>query len=134
MHSHYSITIVTTYGEGWVASYPTLEEAIAYASAIMSSSNAVEVLISAMTGDTGTLVKRYRRDDAQQPWAPTMLYSLTVLTASDETWVVTYPRLREATMYASVIMNSGGDATEVLVFCVTEGASTLVKRYHRDNA
>jgi hypothetical protein len=62
-----------------------------------------------------------------------MLYSLTVLTASDDAWVVTYPRLREAMMYASVIMNSGGDATEVLVFCLTEGTSTLVKRYRRDN-
>jgi hypothetical protein len=64
MLSHYSITVVTTHGKGWVASYPTLEEATAYASAVMiSSGNAVEVLISAMTGNTGTLVKRYRRDN-----------------------------------------------------------------------
>jgi hypothetical protein len=63
-----------------------------------------------------------------------MLYSITVLTASGDAWVVTFPKLRDATMYASVIMNSGGDATEVLVFCLTEGASTLVKRYRRDDA
>jgi hypothetical protein len=62
-----------------------------------------------------------------------MVFTVVVVTVSDETQVVTYPRLREAMMYASVIMNSGGDATEVLVFCLTEGTSTLVKRYRRDN-
>jgi hypothetical protein len=62
-----------------------------------------------------------------------MVFTVVVVTASDEAQVVTYPRLREAMMYASVIMNSGGDATEVLVFCLTEGTSTLVKRYRRDN-
>jgi hypothetical protein len=61
-----------------------------------------------------------------------MLFTVVVVTASDEARVVIFSRLREATMYASVIMNSGGDATEVLVFCLTEGASTLVKRYRHD--
>jgi hypothetical protein len=62
-----------------------------------------------------------------------MLFTVVVLTTSDDAWVVTYPRLREATIYASVIMNSGGDATEVLIFRSTEGPPTLVKRYRRDN-
>jgi hypothetical protein len=63
-----------------------------------------------------------------------MLFTVVLITASDEARVVTFPKLRDATMYASVIMNSGGDVTEVLIFCLTEGASTLVKRYRRDDA
>jgi hypothetical protein len=61
-----------------------------------------------------------------------MLYSLTILTAGDDAWVVTYPTLKEAIAYASAIMISSGNATEVLIFCLTEGASTLVKRYRRN--
>jgi hypothetical protein len=77
---------------------------------------------------------RARKQTVSTPARSTvMVFTVVVVTVSDETQVVTYPRLREAMMYASVIMNSGGDATEVLVFCLTEGTSTLVKRYRRDN-
>jgi hypothetical protein len=47
----------------YLNSHKVTVDATAYASAVMiSSGHAVEVLISAMTGNTGTLVKRYRRD------------------------------------------------------------------------
>jgi hypothetical protein len=133
----YTVTVLTP-TTSFAMTYSTLESADKYACNVMSaSSDPTEVLILRTNNGVAKVVTRYHRDNTQQPCTPTksqpMLYSLTVLTASDEARVVTFPKLRDATMYATVIMNSGCDATEVLILCLTEGASTLVKRYRRDN-
>jgi hypothetical protein len=60
-------------------------------------------------------------------------YSLTILTSDGDAWLVTYPTLEEATAYASRMMTTSGDATDVVLFRVTTlGVSKLIKRYRRN--